>query len=180
MAPAPPGGLTIYLHPIVRKLYRVTFWLQYDNGMSSPAVISGNVVEPAHISQPHSYAAHDFFNVIRDIVHQFPHHNEADKLAARTAVDAYEKHVTGPDSSYVKADSDRAVTEDVSLRVGPNSTLPVLAPAQAIDYARLAAAIVAASAAQAQALGGGSTASGAPVPDITSGNPTFPRVVVPG
>jgi hypothetical protein len=112
--------------------------------MSSPA-IPGSVVEPSHVSQPHSYAARDFFNTMRDLVLKVPgFHNESDVQKALATIDGYEKHVTGADQAYVVSESDRAPVEDVSLRVPPQAGLPVLAPAQAIDYARLAAAIVAA------------------------------------
>lgn len=116
--------------------------------MNSPAVYQGEVVQPTHISQPHSYAAHDFFNTIRDLLHLVQFHNESQRLAALQTVTDYEKHVTGPDSAWVASDADRAAYEDVRLRVPPQTGLPALAPAQQIDYARLAAAIVAAQAAQ--------------------------------
>lgn len=115
--------------------------------MSVPAVYQGEVVEPSHVSAPHSYAAHDFFNTIRDLLHQAKFHNEQQLLNALSTVDGYEKHVTGPDARYVVSDGDRAAMEDVGLRIPPTAGLPQLAPAQQIDYARLAAAIVAAQAA---------------------------------
>lgn len=120
--------------------------------MSVPAVYQGNVIEPAHISQAHSFPARDFFNVIRDVVHKSLYHNENDRLAALSAIDGYEKHVIpAADQAYVVGESDRAPVEDVTLR--KPATAPLAAAGQAIDYARLAAAIVAAQAAQASAAG---------------------------
>lgn len=135
--------------------------------MNSPAVYApGEVVQPSHISQPHSYAAHDFFNTIRDLLHLVQFHNEEQRLSALRTVTDYEKHVTGPDAAYVVSEGDRAATEDVRLRVPPMTGLPAVAPTAQIDYARLAAAIVAAQAA-AKADTHDVTPAGQ-VPDISS------------
>jgi hypothetical protein len=119
--------------------------------MNQPALLSGNVVEPSHISQPHSFAAHDFFGTIRDVIHKVPgYHTEAERESALATVAAYEKHVTGPDAAYVVSETDRAPSEDVSLRRPPGGLPATAAPGAVIDYAKLAAAIVAAQAAAAQ------------------------------
>jgi hypothetical protein len=120
--------------------------------MNSPAVyqgIQGTVVPAPHVSAPHSYAARDFFETIRDLIHRAGFHNESEVQSAISAVDGYEKHVIGGDLPHVASETDRAPVEDVTLRVPLQPGLPAVAPAQAIDYARLAAAIVAAQAAQA-------------------------------
>jgi hypothetical protein len=107
-----------------------------------PALIQGSVVQPDYVSQPHSYSAHDFFNVMRSLLHLFPFHTELERDAAFNAVAAYEKHVIGSDFSHVTGEDDVAPREDVALRRAPSSTLPAQAPGQNIDYGRLAAAIV--------------------------------------
>ena len=135
--------------------------------MSAPAVLQGSVVEPSHVSQPHSYSARDFFNTVRTLISAHQYHNEQDRLTALGTVDAYEKHVTGADAPHVVSEGDRAPIEDVSLRTPPTQGLPPVAVAQQIDYARLAAAIVAAQNA-AKADTHAVTPAGQ-VPDITSG-----------
>jgi hypothetical protein len=137
----------------------------------SPALLQGTVVQPDYVSQPHSYSAHDFFNVMRSLLHLFPFHTETERDNAFNAVAAYEKHVVGNDYSHVVGEDDVAAREDVSLRRAPSSSLPVSAPAQNIDYARLAAAIVAAQKAQA-----GEPA--APAPVITD-MPEAPQFISP-
>jgi hypothetical protein len=133
--------------------------------MTSPA-LTGSVVEVSHVSQPHSYAARDFFNTIRDLLHKIGYHNESELLSALDTVAGYERHVTGRDAAYVVSEADRAPVEDVSQRVAPASGLPLLAPAQQIDYARLAAAIVAAQALQAAtALPASADTHSQPLPD---------------
>lgn len=147
--------------------------------MNSPAVYEGSVVEPSHVSQPHSYDAHDFFSTVRDLIHKAGYHNENDLQAALRTVDNYEKHVVKGDGPYVLSEGDRAAYEDVTLRTPPTAGLPQLAPAQQIDYARLAAAIVAAQAAQkadthAQPVPEGS------VPSITDAAPPRSQAAGPG
>ena len=120
--------------------------------MTSPALLQGNVLEPAHISQPVSYPAHDFFNLVRTLVHKAGFHTEAEVLKALEAVTAFEKHIVpAVDQRHVLAETDHAPVEDVSQRVPPRNGLPAVAPGAQIDYARLAAAIVAAQNAQAEA-----------------------------
>jgi hypothetical protein len=136
-------------------------------GMSQPLAIQGNVVEPSHISQPHSFAAHDFFNTVRDLVHRTPYHNESERDAALNSIGSYEKHVTGSDAAYVLDEGDRAPVEDVSQRRPPSGLPSTVAPGATIDYAKLAAAIVAAQQAQAQAQQ--QAAVTPPVTDVTSG-----------
>lgn len=117
--------------------------------MSVPAVISGEVVQPDYVSQPHSYAARDFFNALRDLVGRTVYHHEGEQSDALSAITAYEKHVIIPsDLARVTSEADTAPREDVSLRVAPSGVPAATAPGVPIDYARLAAAIVAAEAAQ--------------------------------
>jgi len=122
--------------------------------MNSPAVqqpLKGEVVQPDYVSQPHSYAARDFFNTLRDLMHRVTYHDESQREAALSTVDQYEKHVIGAsDLRQLVSETDRAPVEDVSKRVPASGNLPQTAPAQNIDYARLAAAIVAAQQAQSQ------------------------------
>jgi hypothetical protein len=117
--------------------------------MSQPA-LTGSVVQPDYVSQPHSFAAHDFFNTLRKLVHMSTLHNEADVAAALATIDGYEKHVVGAaDLARVISENDRAPVEDVSQRKAASGELPT-AVSGSIDYARLAAAIVAAQQAQSQ------------------------------
>jgi hypothetical protein len=157
--------------------------------MSTPLALQGAVIEPGHVSAPHSYAAHDFFTLIKDLVHLSGFHSESQVLAAMNVVDGYEKHVTGADARYVASESDRGPVEDVTLRVPPMAGVMPLAPAQQIDYARLAAAIVAATAAQAAAqsaaLPPGSDTHAQPVPPggvpvITDAAPSSAFTAPPG
>jgi hypothetical protein len=122
--------------------------------MSQPALLSGSVIEPDHISAPGSFATRDFLNVVRDLLHRVTYHEEAERQRALTAVDAFERiSIPAADRDHVVAEGDRAPVEDVTQRKAPNSNLPLAAVGQNIDYARLAAAIVAAQAQAAQTPG---------------------------
>jgi hypothetical protein len=119
------------------------------------STIQGDVVQPAAVVDPVSFAAHDFFGLIKELVHKAGFHTEEQVLSAMRVVDAYEKRVVpAKDQRHVVSETDRAGVEDVSLRKGPQVGMTVAAQGQPIDYARLAAAIVAAQrdqAAQSQA-----------------------------
>jgi hypothetical protein len=113
-------------------------------GALAPHTIPGEIVTPDAVLDPKSIPAHDFFNVMRDIVHRTTYHHESEKNAALDAVDAFEsRFVPVQDRKYVQLETDYAGREDVSQRTPPQvGTLPVPA-GPAIDYNRLAAAIVA-------------------------------------
>lgn len=139
--------------------------------MNEPA-LRGEVVQADYVSQPHSFAAHDFFTTLREIAHRTLWHDEGQKDAALNAIDAYEKHVVpGADLKVVTSESDHAPREDVSLRVASTAAAAV-APSQNIDYARLAAAIVAAQAAKdAQDAAPATVITDAPAPPPAGGYP---------
>lgn len=104
----------------------------------------GSAVRPEQVASATDHALHGLCNVLRDLVHKSPHvyHNEADLLAARDAIDTYEKSVYGL-LKYVEEVvrfDDRAAHEDVRDRV----PAPIAAQqgGGAIDYDQLAAAIL--------------------------------------
>jgi hypothetical protein len=143
--------------------------------MNMPA-ISGQVqsyATPSAVASAQGSAARGFFDVLRDLLHKVPvFHNESDLLNALAKIDAYEKHVVNSnDLRVLLEEGGYAPVEDVSKRTPPvNYAAATMAAAGPIDYAKLAAAIVvaqqaAAEAAQAQATG--APAPG-PVPNITS------------
>lgn len=128
---------------------------QYDNDMSNPPVVlqgSAEAISPTRIAAPTANPAHKFFNVIRDIVHMSGYHTEGQLLEALNAISAYEKQlVTASDLRQVSTDNDRAAVEDVTQRKAPNAVGPQpLQTAAPIDYNQLAAALLAAQAAQSQ------------------------------
>lgn len=129
--------------------------MQYDNDMSTDVapVIQGRVerpLVPSHVSQPGSFPAHDFFNVVRTLVRNSRLHNQSDVEGALAAIDAYEYHVIpAPDREVVKSENDLAPIEDVSKRHAPSSVAAPPVPAgPAIDYDLLARAMVRAQQAQ--------------------------------
>lgn len=116
--------------------------------MTTPAlVLQGQVdqpIQPTRIAAAHASPAHEFFNVVRDLVATGTYHTENERLSALDAVSRYETHVVTPgDLRQVASENDRAPYEDVSKRIPPNpaQVSPVLPPG--IDYSRLAAAIAA-------------------------------------
>lgn len=115
-------------------------------------VIPGQVVNPTAVTQSGaSGPAHEFFGVIKQLIHFAGFHNQQDVINAVNAVDAYEKHVVPPsDLRAVNTEGEPAPVEDVSQRRPPTpaGVIAAQAPGQQIDYAKLAAAIVAAQAQQ--------------------------------
>lgn len=112
--------------------------------------VSGQVVNPTAVSQAASFPAHDFFGVIKKLVHSAGFHNQADVENALNAINAYEQHVISPsDRRMVVQEGDPAPLEDVTQRRPASAPAAVIAqsPGQ-IDYAKLAAAIVAAQSQQ--------------------------------
>lgn len=117
--------------------------------------VSGQVVsapiDPTHVSAPHSFSAHDFFNVLRTVVKNTNAFvNESDKLAALNVIQDYESHIVPPsDQNVVVSEDDAAPVEDVSQRTPPMVGIPApAAAAPAIDYNQLARALVQAQAEQ--------------------------------
>lgn len=88
-------------------------------------------------------------NVIRSVVTSLPvFRDESEVLRAVEAVTAFEKHLVANHSAVVK-EGETAPVEDVRQRRAPNAPAPTATVAgEPIDYARLAAAIVAAQASQ--------------------------------
>lgn len=111
-------------------------------------VIPGQVVNPTAVTQSGaSGPAHDFFGVIKQLIHFSGFHNQQDVINAVNAVDAYEKHVVPPgDMRSLNTEGEPAPVEDVAQRRPPSPAgiITQQTQGQQIDYARLAAAIVAA------------------------------------
>lgn len=108
-------------------------------------------VDPTHVSAPHSFSAHDFFNVIRNLVQNGPAYvEETAKLDALNAITDYESHVVPKtDQNVVVAEDDAAPVEDVSQRTPfPVGAVPAAPAGPAIDYNQLARALVQAQAEQ--------------------------------
>jgi hypothetical protein len=124
----------------------------YDNDMSTPAgalsptVIPGEVVTPAAVVGPLAFPGHAFFNTVRHVITRSgTFHGEDELKNALHSVDAYEKAILKADHKHVQSEDDFAPHEDVSLRVPPRTGYaPVPTGAPAIDYNRLAAALMAA------------------------------------
>src|SRR5215469_10456870 len=115
-----------------------------------PVTIQGQAIQPTHVSAPHSFSAHDFFNVVRDVVSSgVIYHTEDAVKAALDAINEYEGHVVPPsDANVVKSETDAAPLEDVTQR-RPSNAPPIPAPssgAPQIDYTQLARALVQAGA----------------------------------
>lgn len=120
----------------------------------SGQVIQGAVLRPGtnQVIKPESTAAHAFFEVLKDIVRKGSfYHSEQQVHDAVAAIDNYRRHVVDPgDQKRVLREEDAGAVEDVRLRkppAGQGGPAPVAGPA--IDYAALAAAIVAQQQAQA-------------------------------
>jgi hypothetical protein len=116
-----------------------------STGAVAPHTIPGEIVTPDAVLDPKSVPAHNFFNVMRDLIGMTPYHTEGQKNKALDAVDAFEnRFVPVQDRQHVLTETDPAGREDVSLRPVPaNSGFPAPVAGPAIDYNRLAAAIVA-------------------------------------
>jgi hypothetical protein len=114
--------------------------------------VQGSVITPTGSIAAASVTAHDFFNVLRQVVTASPAFtSEADLLKAVTALTSHEKQtVAQSDQRQVLRETDLAPVEDVSKRVAANNGLPApVATGPAIDYGKLAQAIVAAQQEQA-------------------------------
>lgn len=108
-------------------------------------LVQGEVLSPSAVSDPISFAAHDFTNVLRNIVKNSPvaFKSEADVLAALNAIDAFEKRlIPSKDHSMVAAETDHAPWEDVSQRTPPQVGGLVPSNVPQIDYGALARAII--------------------------------------
>jgi hypothetical protein len=125
--------------------------------MSTPAgadvpYTQGSVLEPSATVDGHSFAAHDYFNMIRQLIDgSTAFRTEDARLKAHEIALKFEKHTVKPaDQKHVVSETDVAPIEDVRLRKPP-AGFPV-APTVVgppIDYALLAQAIVAAQQQQA-------------------------------
>lgn len=113
-------------------------------GALAPTVIPGEVVTPAAVVGPQAFPTHNFLNVIRDLVSGRVYHNEDDLKAALDTVNVYEKRLLSSDHQHVLSEFDAAPHEDVSQRIPPRGAPIVPAAAPAIDYNKLAAALMAA------------------------------------
>lgn len=124
----------------------------YDIGMSTPAgapapyTIPGELVTPAAIVGPLAFPAHAFLNTMRQVISKSAvFHSEDELNAALQSVTNYEKAILKNDHQHVLSEEDHAPREDVSKRIPPRgSYAPVPTGAPAIDYNRLAAALMAA------------------------------------
>lgn len=116
-----------------------------DPGVLTPTSVNSPAISGTNVNGPLPGIFHNFANVIRDLLaaHVFP--NENAKLSAMRAVDAFEK-ANVPVNAFLNREGDRAPVEDVSKRVPPGGNVAVVLPQStpAIDYDRLAAALMAA------------------------------------
>ena len=118
---------------------------------SSGQVVQGSVIEPTHSISPKTAAARSIANVLKTVVtsmHVYP--SEGDMLNALRDIDSFAKAFADGELRHAVQEHDAAPVEDVSLRKPPAGAAPVPVPANMpqIDYAKLAAAMVAAQQAQ--------------------------------
>jgi hypothetical protein len=115
-----------------------------------PVAIEGKVLPPA--VSPDADAGHGFVNVVRKLAHiPTAFHSEDERLAALDALTTYERSILGSAHAGVIQETDHAPVEDVSLRVPPGGAPMPVVTGPTIDYDKLAAAIVRAQLAQAEA-----------------------------
>lgn len=111
----------------------------------SPGVLSGEVVDPTHVTSAQDNLGHQFLNVIRHLVlHSGAYHTEAEQSEHLATLTRYEGATVG-DAQHLRSEDDHAPREDVSQRTPPQTgtaVVPQATPA-AIDYQALARAIVA-------------------------------------
>lgn len=113
-------------------------------GALAPTVIPGEVITPAAVVGPQAFPTHAFLNVVRDLIHGHVYHNEEDLKAALETVNVYEKRLLQSDHQHVLSEDDPAPHEDVTQRIPPRGAAPVVPAGPAIDYNKLAAALMAA------------------------------------
>src|SRR5215469_8102803 len=121
----------------------------------SPPTLPGAVLTPTQVVSAQANLAHQFFNVVRHLIeHAGAYRNESTQTDHLAVVQRYENALTSPaERRQLLSEDDRAPREDVTQRTPfPGSGgVPAVAPAAAaIDYNKLAAAIVAQQAAMAQ------------------------------
>jgi hypothetical protein len=118
------------------------------------AIQSAGVLTPTAVVDAHSTAAHDFFNVMRDVVRGARIYFDESTLGqALDVIDIFEKRYIKPEMHrLVVKETDAAKREDVSQRIPPRTGYaPPPAVAPQIDYNLLARAILQAQA-EAQGL----------------------------
>jgi hypothetical protein len=97
---------------------------------------------PAAVSDAEA-ALHGLLGVVHNLVNKSMHvyHEEGEKLADIAAISKYEKHALGVlKQEAARLEHDYAGNEDVTQRLAPSLNY-AQAPAQPIDYDKLAAAI---------------------------------------
>lgn len=115
-------------------------------GAVAPYQAQGRAISPSAVLDPHSNSLHGVITVISKLVrataHAFP--VEADVLDALSVLHTFEKqYAQHVGLTKVLRETDTAPVEDVRLRRAPNAS-PVVPAGPAIDYAQLAAALMAA------------------------------------
>jgi hypothetical protein len=110
------------------------------------------VVTPSAVAQAQPSAVFGLGEVLKTIIHNsrtYVSENDVDK-----AISAVEKFVgaftTGSDMQALATGAERAMKEDVTQRVAPGGIASIVPPG--IDYDKLAAALLAAQAAQQKAV----------------------------
>lgn len=125
----------------------------YTSGMTSQAIEPSGVVRPAAIASGNHSATHALGQVLMDLVHRAGvYTSETDLHAAEAVVSAWVKSVVPLSAVAALVTGDeRAPKEDVTKRVPPGGlpAIPVTT-APAIDYDRLADALLAAQRRSAQ------------------------------
>jgi hypothetical protein len=127
----------------------------YAPGNSSPPapyVPPAQVIEPARVVTPtavatgKSSAVHDMGQVLKHLIsnsHYFPNENAVDE--AMNTVDRFvNSFVPAQEFKALLDGTERAAKEDVTKRTPPGGPMPVLQAAPAIDYDKLATALLAA------------------------------------
>jgi hypothetical protein len=115
----------------------------------SRQVVQGEVVQPTATANATQSAFYKLGELLKQIVTSVPHayKNENDQLAALNDIEAMVKAMV-PNSAMPALDDGnrRAIIEDVTLRIAPNTSYSIPASTPQIDYMQLARAMVRAQA----------------------------------
>lgn len=121
--------------------------------MTTPAVLSGNVVQPSATASRSQAAAARLGEVLKEIINRSGAFLTEDglRLAEQAVTDWVAAMVPGAAMNALDTQDYRAAREDVAQRIPPGGPPVVITSQPAIDYDKLAAAIIAAQSARIQA-----------------------------
>lgn len=111
----------------------------------SGQVVSGPVITPSAVAGPKAAAVHALGEVLKTMIHM-SHYFATENLqdAALVTVDKFVgAFTTSSELSAIKTGDERAAKEDVTKRIPPGGAMQMPSNAPAIDYMKLAEAIVA-------------------------------------